>query len=278
MLIESLRAGARFSLPGVFDPYSARVAAAIVGGPIYMTGYGVSATLLGQPDAGLVSYSQMVERLRQIASVVDVPIVADGDTGFGGLANVAQAVAGYEHAGAAAIQIEDQVFPKRCGHIRDRQVIDADDMVKKIQIVKQTRNAASFMMIARTDARTQKGLDEALRRGDRYANAGADALFIESPESEAELEKIAKTFKGIPLVANMVAGGRTPMLADQILFDLGFQLVIHPTYLLGAVTSALEESLQTLVDEGREQTGVAQFERLNHWVDFASILKLDEER
>ena len=278
MLMESLARGDCFSLPGVYDPYSARIAEHYVKGPLYMTGYGVSATLLGKPDAGLVSYSQMVERVRQIATVVQAPLVADGDTGFGGLANVAQAVVGYEQAGAVAIQIEDQVFPKRCGHIRDRQVIPAEEMVKKIKVVCDTRDSADFVMIARTDARTQLGLDEALRRGERYAEAGADALFIESPESPSELAAIAEAFKGIPLVANMVAGGRTPMLPDQELFDLGFQLVLHPTYLLGAITLALETSLQTLMTGGQEQEGIAQFDRLNHWVDFASILSLDEEQ
>ena len=277
MLLDALNRGQCFSLPGVFDPFSARIAAHYVKGPLYMTGYGVSATLLGKPDAGLVSYSQMVERLAQITAVIDVPVVADGDTGFGGLANVAQTVAGYERAGAAAIQLEDQEFPKRCGHTRDRRVIDVADMQKKIKIAASTRNQQAFMIIARTDARTQLGLDEALRRAESYLAAGADALFVESPETEDELRQIAAAFKGVPLVANMVAGGRTPMLPDQTLFELGFQIVIHPTYLLGALTSGLEQGLAELVATGQESIEIAQFDRLNHWVDFEAIWALHEE-
>ena len=277
MLLDALNRGQCFSLPGVFDPFSARIAAHYVNGPLYMTGYGVAATLLGKPDAGLVSYSQMVERLAQITAVIDVPVVADGDTGFGGLANVTQTVAGYERAGAAAIQLEDQEFPKRCGHTPDRRVIDLIDMQKKIKVAVATRNQQDFMIIARTDARTALGLDEALRRAEAYLAAGADALFVESPETETELRQIAEAFQGVPLVANMVAGGRTPMLPDQTLFELGFQLVIHPTYLLGALTSGLEQGLAHLVATGTENEQVAQFDRLNHWVDFESIWALDEE-
>jgi 2-methylisocitrate lyase-like PEP mutase family enzyme len=140
-----------------------------------------------------------------------------------------------------------------------------------------TRNQQDFMIIARTDARTALGLDEALRRAEAYLAAGADALFVESPETETELRQIAEAFQGVPLVANMVAGGRTPMLPDQTLFELGFQLVIHPTYLLGALTSGLEQGLAHLVATGTENEQVAQFDRLNHWVDFESIWALDEE-
>lgn len=204
-------------------------------------------------------------------------LVADGDTGFGGLANVAQTVAGYERAGASAIQIEDQEFPKRCGHTRDRRVVDAADMQKKIKVAVSTRDRSEFIIIARTDARTQFGLDEALRRAEAYAQSGADALFVESPESPEELRKISEAFHGLPLVANMVAGGRTPLLSDQELFDMGFQLVIHPTYLLGAMTRGLESSLQYLVEEGLQTSEVAQFNVLNEWLDFESVWALDQE-
>ena len=277
MLSEALNQGRCFSLPGVFDPFSARIAAHYVKGPLYMTGYGVSTTLLGKPDAGLVSYSQMVERISMITGTIDVPLVADGDTGFGGLANVAQTVAGYERAGASAIQIEDQEFPKRCGHTRDRRVVDAADMQKKIKVAVSTRDRSDFMIIARTDARTQLGLDEALRRAEAYAQSGADALFVESPESPEELRKISEALHGMPLVANMVAGGRTPLLSDNELFDMGFQLVIHPTYLLGAMTQGLESSLQYLSQEGCQTSEVAQFDVLNDWLDFESVWALDEE-
>ena len=222
MLLEALNRGQCFSLPGVFDPFSARIAAHYVKGPLYMTGYGVSATLLGKPDAGLVSYSQMVERLAQITAVIDVPVVADGDTGFGGLANVAQTVAGYERAGAAAIQLEDQEFPKRCGHTRDRRVIDVADMQKKIKIAASTRDQQAFMIIARTDARTQLGLDDALRRAEAYLAAGADALFVESPETEDELRQIAAAFKGGATGCEYGGGGADPHVAGSNLVRAWF--------------------------------------------------------
>lgn len=268
--------GEFISAPGVYDPLSARVAESCGAKALYMTGYGVSASLLGKPDAGLVSYREMVDRVRLICEVTNTPVIADGDTGFGGLANVQQAIAGYETAGADAIQLEDQEYPKRCGHTQNRKVIPADEMVKKIKIAASTRTSTDFMIVARTDARTEHGLDEALRRSEAYLNAGADILFLESPESIDEMEKIATAFPDTPKLANMVGGGKTPVLADAELRALGYQVVIHPVYLLGAAVAGIEAAMATLLDTGRQQSGVADLEALNTLVDFPAVWALDE--
>ena len=268
--------GSFISAPGVFDPLSARVAEQSGANALYMTGYGVSASLLGKPDAGLVSYREMVDRVRAICEVTTVPLIADGDTGFGGLANVRQAVQGYESAGASAIQIEDQEYPKRCGHTRNRKVISTEDMVRKIELACETRQSDTFLIVARTDARTEHGLDEALSRAEAYRSAGADVLFVESPESLDEMRMINEQLSGTPTLANMVRGGKTPMLADAELRALGYDIAIHPVYLLGAAVTAMREALKTLNATGQEASSAATLDELNTLVDFESVWALDE--
>ena len=268
--------GSFISAPGVFDPLSARVAEQGGANALYMTGYGVSASLLGKPDAGLVSYREMVDRVRTICEVTTVPLIADGDTGFGGLANVRQAVQGYENAGASAIQIEDQEYPKRCGHTRNRKVISTEDMVRKIELACETRQSDAFLIVARTDARTEHGLDEALSRAEAYRSAGADVLFVESPESLDEMRMINEQLSDTPTLANMVGGGKTPMLADAELRALGYDIAIHPVYLLGAAVTAMREALRTLQATGQEASSAATLDELNTLVDFESVWALDE--
>ena len=268
--------GSFISAPGVFDPLSARVAEQSGANALYMTGYGVSASLLGKPDAGLVSYREMVDRVRAICEVTTVPLIADGDTGFGGLANVRQAVRGYENAGASAIQIEDQEYPKRCGHTRNRKVISTEDMVRKIELACETRQSNAFLIVARTDARTEHGLDEALSRAEAYRSAGADVLFVESPESLDEMRMINEQLSGAPTLANMVGGGKTPMLADAQLHALGYDIAIHPVYLLGAAVTAMREALRALQATGQEASSAATLDELNTLVDFESVWALDE--
>jgi len=275
-LIDQLKAGEFISAPGVFDPLSARVAEQSGASALYMTGYGVSASLLGKPDAGLVSYREMVDRVRSICEVTEAPLIADGDTGFGGLANVRQAVQGYEAAGASAIQIEDQEYPKRCGHTKNRKVISAEDMIKKLEIACESRASEDFLIVARTDARTEHGLDEALRRSEAYIKAGADILFLESPESIEEMRIITERFPDTPKLANMVGGGKTPVLPDAELRALGYQIVIHPVYLLGAAVSGMRAAMQTLQSDGIETPSAATLEDLNMLVDFPAIWALDE--
>src|SRR5262245_55145885 len=237
---------------GGYDMISARMADGHGFPAVYMTGYGVSASL-GLPDAGLATYSEMAGRVAQICQGTTTPVICDADTGFGGLLNLERTVRGYEAAGAAAIQIEDQVFPKRCGHTPGRRVIPADDMVRKIEVAAATRGSPDFLIVARTDARTGLGLDEALRRGEAYARAGADILFIESPESEEEMARIGRHFD-VPLVANMADGGRTPILPRARLEALGYRIAIFPVTGLLAATKALERVYGVLKEQGSSDT------------------------
>lgn len=237
-LARRLKQPGLISAPGVFDMISAKIADGMGFDLLYMTGYGVVASHLGLPDAGLASYTEMVGRVRQIAQGTTTPLAADGDTGYGGLLNVDFTVRGYEAAGAQAIQIEDQEFPKKCGHTPGRRVVPIEDAAARIKVAADARSSKDFLIIARTDARTSLGLDEALRRGEAFLKAGADILFIESPESETEMETIGKSFD-VPLVANMVEGGRTPVLSRADLERLGFKLAIFPVSGLFAMSAAL---------------------------------------
>ncbi len=226
--------------PGVFEMISVRVADAMDFDCLYMTGFGTVASYLGEPDAGLATYSDMVNRVTAFCNAARTPIICDADTGYGGLLNVAHTVRGYERAGAAGIQLEDQEFPKKCGHTPGRRVIPAEDMVKKIQVAREAREDVNFQIVARTDARTSLGLDEALRRAEAYARAGADILFVESPETPEELEKIGSSFD-LPLLVNVVEGGRTPQLTPAEYQRLGFALAIYPASGFLAVSKALEK-------------------------------------
>ncbi|KXU83146.1 carboxyvinyl-carboxyphosphonate phosphorylmutase [Paraburkholderia monticola] len=226
--------------PGIFDLISAKMADSMQFDCLYMTGFGTVASYLGLPDAGLATYTDMVNRVTAFCGATTTPLICDGDTGYGGLLNVAHTVRGYERAGAAGIQLEDQEFPKKCGHTPGRKVIALDDMVKKIKVAAETREDPNFQIVARTDARTSLGLDEALRRGEAFAKAGADVLFIESPETVEELETIARTFD-TPLLVNIVEGGRTPQLAPADLQKLGFSIAIYPASGFLAVAKALQD-------------------------------------
>jgi 2,3-dimethylmalate lyase len=225
--------------PGVYDMVSLRMASAGGFDALYMTGYGTVASHLGLPDAGLAGYADMVGRVEAMARMAEAPLIADGDTGYGGLLNVRHAVRGYELAGAAAIQLEDQQFPKKCGHTPGRRVVPSDDMARKIAVAAEVRTSPDFLIIARTDARSSLGLAEAIRRARAYAEAGADMLFIESPESEAEMAEIGRELGDMPLVANMVEGGRTPMLSNKRLAEIGYALAIYPVAGLLSAAAAL---------------------------------------
>jgi 2-methylisocitrate lyase-like PEP mutase family enzyme len=263
--------------PGVYDMISLRIADRMGFDALYMTGYGTIASYLGLPDAGLASYTDMVARVTAMAGMAGTPLIADGDTGYGGLLNVQHTVRGYEAAGAAAIQLEDQEFPKKCGHTPGRRVIPLEDMVAKIKVAVEARSSEDFLIVARTDARTSLGLDEALRRGEAYAKAGADVLFIESPESEEELARIGRTFD-VPLLANMVEKGRTPILSRERLEALGFSLAIFPAAGFLAAGAALDQIYRTLHDTGSSQSAVDQlydFDEFSRLMGFEEIWEFD---
>lgn len=248
-LAQRLRQPGLVVAPGVYDMVSLRLADTFGFDALYMTGFGTVASHLGLPDAGIATYTDMVQRVRLMASMARAPLIADGDTGYGGLLNVAHTVRGYEDAGAAAIQLEDQEFPKKCGHTPGRRVVPMADMVRKIRVACEARTSRDFLIIARTDARSALGLDEALRRAEAYAEAGADILFVESPESVEEMQKIGRS-TDLPLVANMVEGGRTPVLSQADLEAIGYRIAIFPVTALLAATHAMREAYQQIRQQG----------------------------
>ena len=270
-LRRMLRAGEFIGAPGVFDMISAKMADATAAKALYVTGYGTVASYLGLPDAGLATYTDMVSRIGRIAEGVSKPVIADADTGYGGLLNVHHTVRGYEAAGVAAIQLEDQEFPKKCGHTPNRRVIPAEDMARKIRVAADARESEDLLIIARTDARTSLGLDEALRRGEAYAEAGADILFIESPESEDELARIGRSFD-VPVLANIVHGGRTPVLAAERLKALGFQLAIYPAVGFLAMAEALRRAYESVVaGEAEPPVPLYAFSAFNELIGFPEV-------
>jgi 2-methylisocitrate lyase-like PEP mutase family enzyme len=266
--------------PGVYDMVSLRMAAGMGFEALYMTGYGTVASHLGLPDAGLASYSDMVGRVEVMAAATETPLIADGDTGYGGLLNVRHTVQGYERAGAAAIQLEDQEFPKKCGHTPDRRVISADDMVRKIAVAVEARASINFLVVARTDACTSLGLGEAIKRARAYAEAGADMLFVESPESEEEMAEIGREVGDKPLVANMVEGGRTPMLAPRRLAELGYALAIYPVAGLLSAAAALETVYRRIRETGSSQGSSAPvygFAEMNRLMGFEEVWRFNKD-
>lgn len=270
-LMQEIKKGRFVTAPGVFDLVSALIADRMGFKALYVTGYGTVASSLGLPDAGLATYSQMVDRIGRIAEMTKTPIIADADTGYGGLLNVRQTVRGYERAGVTAIQIEDQEFPKKCGHTPDRRVIPIADMARKIRVASDSRSSSDFLIIARTDARTGKGLDEAIGRGIAYSEAGADVIFVESPESEEELAEIGRRVDK-PLLANMVNGGRTPMLPADRLAALGFSIAIFPTVGFLAAGEALQRAYADLQRNGMTTAAVPMFS----FTEFSKLMGFED--
>ncbi|MBV1934146.1 MAG: isocitrate lyase/PEP mutase family protein [Parvibaculaceae bacterium] len=276
-LKADLSSGKFVVAPGIYDGLSARIADQSGFDALYMTGYGVSASLLGKPDAGYLTATHMADRVRTFCSIIKTPLIADADTGFGGLVNVQDAVRGYEHGGASAIQLEDQQFPKKCGHTKNRSVIDIDEAATKIKVAVETRDSSDFLVIARTDARSSLGLDEALKRGERFLEAGADILFIESPQSEEELYQIGQRFKGTWLLANMVEGGHTPLLPSTELTSMGFNIAIHPVMASQAIAQTLTDVYGQFAATENHDVSQMTFETLTETVGFQEVWDLDEK-
>lgn len=241
-----LAAGRPLLVPGAYDALSARLVEAAGFDAAYMTGFGTTASLLGMPDVGLLSQAEMVDNAARMARAVDVPLISDADTGYGNAINVARTVQQFERAGVAAIHLEDQVAPKRCGHMTGKQVVPVSEMVEKLHAAVAARTDPDFVLIARTDARAVEGLDAALARADAYLRAGADVLFVEAPESEAEIEAVATAFPDTPLLFNWVERGRTPMLAMDRIAELGFALVLFPVATLFSATTGMQRYLAQL--------------------------------
>jgi 2-methylisocitrate lyase-like PEP mutase family enzyme len=254
MLKDLLKIKETILIPGVYDALSALIAKRAGFKALYMSGFGVAGSLLAKPDIGLVTASEMIERAGQIVSAVsDIPVIADGDNGYGGEHNVARLVSAYEQAGVQAIQLEDQVNPKRCGHMKNKQVVGLGEAAAKISMAVNTRTSENFLIIARTDSRATHDLKEALRRGEAFLKAGADILFIEAPQSIEEMATIKNEFPDVVLIANMVEGGKTPEFSVNELTDLGFQIVLRPITALLSVSSTLQQCYSALAGTAKVQ-------------------------
>jgi len=249
--------------PGVYDAYLARCVEQAGFEALYMTGAGVSHSRLGMPDLGLMSFAEMLDQAGRIADCVEIPLIADADTGYGNAVNVMRTIRAYERAGVAGCHIEDQEAPKRCGHFDQKRVIPVAEMVGKVAAALDARSDDDFIIIARTDARGVVDLSEALDRARAYADAGADVIFVESPRSEAELEEIGQSIDA-PLLANMVETGLTPLVRAETLQRLGFSVVIHPGAIGRFIGRQLQPFLQTLKSEGTTAS------ELHRMLDFES--------
>ena len=248
-------------VPGVQDMIAAAMAEKVGFPIVYGTGYWMTASALGLPDAGIATYTQMVDRMATLVKFSSAAVIADADTGYGGLLNVHHTVRGYEAAGVTAIQLEDQEFPKKCGHTPNKRCVPTQDMVDKIKVAVEAReDKENFLIIARTDARASLGVDEAMRRLEAFAEAGADILFFEAPQSEEEMRRACEAFD-VPMLANMADGGKTPILPAKTLKEIGYSLAIFPAMTSLIAAAAMEQALRHLKTEGTSlQPGVPMFD------------------
>jgi len=260
-------------MPGVYDALSAKLAARADFEVIFTTGYSLSATLLGEPDFGLLTQTEMLAAAQRICGVVEQPVIVDADTGYGNAINVIRTVKELIRAGAAGLFLEDQAWPKRCGHMKGKAVIPLEEQLKKLTAALEAREGGDLFVVARTDARQALGLKEAIRRGVAFKQAGADAVFIEAPETKEEMREIAQAVPG-PLVANMIERGVTPLMSPEELSEVGFQMIVWPLAPLYASAKALKEVYGALRAQGTTQ-GI--LDRLMPFDEFHEIVGLDEK-
>jgi 2,3-dimethylmalate lyase len=261
--------------PGAYDVLSALLIEQAGFDCIYLTGNGQAASALGLPDLGLITFSEMAERTRQTALRTTLPLIVDADDGYGSLLSLQRAVQEFEFAGAGAIQIEDQASPKKCGHELGREIVPVDEMILRLRAAAAARRSSETLLIARTDARTTEGLDEAIRRGQAYTAAGADVIFIESPESRAELAEIARAIRA-PKLANMVETGRTPYLSWRDLAELGFELVIYPVTAVLAASGAVRRVVTEIAEHGRADENSRASLTLGEYHDVLSFYRFQQ--
>ena len=266
-----LESGETIVAPGAFDPLAARLVEEAGFPAVYMTGFGTSAALLGRPDVGLLTMTEMVDNARRIADCVDIPVIADADTGYGNPLNVIRTVGAYEAAGVAAIHLEDQVAPKKCGHMEGKQVIPAAEMAQKIRAAVETRSRPDFVIIARTDARAVEGLERALDRARLYREAGADVLFIEAVTSQDEAAEAARAFPDVPLLFNWAEGGKTPPIELDRLRELGYRIVIFPISTLLAATAGMRRVLGEIARSGTPARALAGLPAFGEFLDFIGL-------
>ena len=257
--------------PGCFDALSARLVEEAGFTAAYMTGYGCAATHLGRPDVGLMTMSEMVEKARRIVDAISIPLVADADTGYGNAINVIRTVREYERAGVAAIHLEDQSLPKKCGHMEDKKLVSTREAVDKIRAAVDTRTSEDFLIIARTDARAVEGLEAAIERGHRLHDAGADLIFIEAPQNEAEIVRVSQAFRGVPLLFNWAEGGKTPPMSQARLAELNYAMVIFPVSTMLSAMAAMRAALARIRQDGTPVNLVSGYIGFKEFNDFMGL-------
>jgi methylisocitrate lyase len=264
-------------IPGVYDAIGAKIAQKVGFEAMFQTGYGTSATLFGMPDYGFIGSTETVENARRICRAVSVPVIVDSDTGYGNALSVWKLVNELQAAGARGIFLEDQRWPKRCGHMAGKEVIEKEEYAEKLQAAIDAKKSKDFIIVARTDARATRGLDEAIERARYYKKIGADAVFVEAPKSIDEMKKIGKSINA-PLVANMIEGGATPISSAKELHKMGFKIILYPLSVLYANTFASLQILKELRKSGtttKLKKNVVSFDEFNEIVELSKFRKLE---
>ena len=256
-------------LPGAYDALTARLAERVGFSAVFTTGFGFAATVLGVPDMGLLTMSETMDRVRHIVRAVDIPLIADMDTGYGNALNVVRTVRECVSLEVAGIILEDQEWPKKCGHFEGKRVIPAEEQAAKLRAAVEARGGDDLVIIGRTDARQPLGLEEAIRRGQLYREAGADVVFVEAPCSVDELREVARAIPDVPLFANMIEGGKTPLLSSAELQELGYKMVVYPLSALFSAAKAVEETYRALF---QEKTTAARQEAMVSLGEFEEII------
>ena len=270
-LRELLEQPSAILAPGAYDPLSARLVEEAGFAAVYMTGFGTSAALIGRPDVGLLTMTEMADNAGRIVQAVDIPLIADADTGYGNPINVIRTVQSYEVAGVAGIHIEDQVSPKKCGHIEGKEVIPEEEMYEKVRVATAAKENPEFVIIARTDARAVEGLEGAIERGKLYREAGADVIFVEAVQSEEEAAFVADAFPNVPLLFNWAEGGKTPPIELVRLEKLGYRVIIFPLRTLLAATRGMRLVLAQLRERGTPAGALEQLPPLGEFLNFIGL-------
>jgi len=274
---QKLESGKFFVIPGIQDMITAAIANKVGFDLVYGTGYWLTASAWGLPDAGIATYTEMLNRMSTLVKTSNSAVIADGDTGYGGLLNVHHTVKGYEAAGVTAIQLEDQEFPKKCGHTPGRRCVPIEDMVDKIKVAVEARESEDFLILARTDARQSEGLDSVMRRLEAYDKAGAHVLFPEALESEEEMAKACAAFDK-PLMANMANGGSSPIPNASVLEEIGYAYAIYPSLTSLVAATAIEKCLRDLKDHGvGEPEGIFNFKEFCGLIGFQEVWDFDKK-
>jgi len=275
-LRDLLGSGQLIQVPGVYDSLGARLVEGSGFDAVYMTGFGTAASRLGRPDVGLLTMTEMVDNARGIVRACQLPVIADADTGYGNSINVVRTVQEFEQAGVAAIHIEDQVSPKRCGHMDGKMVVSVDEMLTKVRAAVAARTDGDLVLIARTDAAAVEGIEAAIDRARRYRDAGADVLFVEAATSEADIERVASELADMPLLFNWAEGGKTPPLTYDRLQELGFSIVIFPLTVLLTMTTAVRRALAQIKEVGTPAELFGEMTDFDAFLEFIGLGEIHE--